>query len=129
MILLDSHVAVWLTTSPERLSRNASEAIGEAAVTRTLALPAVSIFEIATEIRKGRIRLLVSTHAYFETMTRRIRVIPVSGDIARCAGALPRSFHSDPLDRLIVATAIVENATLITADGQIRAAAVCKTLW
>jgi len=130
MILLDSHVAVWLSDSPERISLRAKDAIRTAVVKgEALALPAAAVFEIATEIRKGRIHLRVPVQAYFETMTSRLLVIPVSGEIARCAGELNRSFHNDPLDRLIVSTAIVENATLITSDGPIRASGACKTLW
>ncbi|HWE83365.1 MAG TPA: type II toxin-antitoxin system VapC family toxin [Terracidiphilus sp.] len=130
MILLDSHVAVWLSESPERISSRAKEAIrGAVARGETLALPAAAVFEIATEIRKGRIQLRVPVQTYFEKMTSRLRVIPVSGEIARCAGELPRSFHNDPLDRLIVSTAIVENATLITSDQPIRASGVCRTIW
>ncbi|HTX76385.1 MAG TPA: type II toxin-antitoxin system VapC family toxin [Terracidiphilus sp.] len=130
MIQLDSHVAVWLSEGSERISPRAKDAIRTAvASAEPLALSAVSLFEIATEIRKGRILLRVPVQAYFETMTTRLRIIPVSGEIARCAGELPRTFHNDPLDRMIVATAIVENATLITSDGPIRASGVCKTLW
>lgn len=130
MILLDSHVALWLSENPGRLSSRARDAIRGAVVSgEILALSAAAIFEIATEIRKGRMQLRVPVQSYFETMTRRLRVIPVSGEIARCAGELPRSFHNDPLDRLIVSTAIVEDATLITSDGPIRASGVCKTLW
>jgi len=130
MILLDSHVAVWLSDSPERISLRAKDAIRTAVIRgEALALPAAAVFEIATEIRKGRIQPVVPVQRYFEMMTSRLRVIPISGEIARCAGELPKSFHNDPLDRLIVSTAIVENATLITSDGPIRASGACKTLW
>jgi PIN domain nuclease of toxin-antitoxin system len=94
-----------------------------------LAVPAPAIFEIATEIRMGRVQLRVPSEAYFAALRKRVRVIPVSGVIAQHAGELPAPFHGDPMDRMIVATALVEDATLITADARILASGVCKTIW
>jgi len=130
MILLDTHVAIWLSENPERITSRARDAMRAAvAGGERLALPAAAVFEIATEIRKGRILLAVPAPTYFERMVSRLRVVPISGEIARRAGELPKSFHNDPMDRLIVSTAITENAILITADTAIRASGVCRTIW
>ncbi len=130
MILLDAHVVIWLAQSPERISPRATEAIRNAvSAGETLAVPAPAIFEIATEIRKGRVQLRIPSEAYFTELRKRLRVIPVSDVIAQRAGELPSPFHGDPMDRLIVATAMVEDATLVTADARILASGVCKTIW
>jgi PIN domain nuclease of toxin-antitoxin system len=54
-------------------------------------------------------------------------VLAITPDIAATAAALP--IHGDPADRLIVATAIVHRAPLVTKDQRIRAAGVVETLW
>lgn len=59
----------------------------------------------------------------------RIESVPISAQIAVCAGELPVPFHGDPMDRIITATAIVMDCTLITKDEKIREANLCKVIW
>ncbi|HEX7479100.1 MAG TPA: PIN domain-containing protein [Polyangiales bacterium] len=58
-----------------------------------------------------------------------MRVIPVSDSIATEAGLLGSSFHGDPADRIIVATALELRGTLVTKDERIRESKRVSTLW
>jgi PIN domain nuclease of toxin-antitoxin system len=59
----------------------------------------------------------------------RLELVPLTAEIVICAAQIPAPFHGDPMDRIIAATAIVEDCVLITHDDKIRGANVCKTIW
>ncbi|HXR38865.1 MAG TPA: type II toxin-antitoxin system VapC family toxin [Terracidiphilus sp.] len=130
MILLDSHAVVWLLTAPERLSARAHNAILQArAAGETLGYSPVSLYEIAYAARRKRLQLASTTEEFIAAVESRLEFVPLTSEIVVCAAELPDPFHGDPLDRIIVATAIVHGCSLITHDGEIRRASVCKTLW
>jgi PIN domain nuclease of toxin-antitoxin system len=130
MILLDSHIVIWLALSPERISKQATKMIGEAeSSSLPLTISAVSLYEIAYAIQRGRIKPLIPSQAFLSRIRTRFQMIPTDDKIAVCGGELGSAFHGDPIDRLIVASAIIHNCTLITGDRQILRAKVCKTLW
>lgn len=130
MILLDTHAVIWVTLNPDKLSSRASAVILNARSSKeVLALSAVSIFEIASEIREGRIATGGPARNFFAQLRRWTTILPVTDSIAQFAGQLPRQFPGDPIDRLIAATAVVEGATLVTADSAIRESGVCPTIW
>ena len=130
MILLDTHVVIWAMDAPGRISKAAGKAIAEAgAQGRLPGVSTASVFELVYARRRGRVQTHVSDAVLLEKMRAWLRFFPVTDTIAFEAAALPQSFHGDPMDRIIAATAIVEGCTLLTADGRIRAAKVCKTLW
>jgi PIN domain nuclease of toxin-antitoxin system len=64
--------------------------------------------------------------AYIE---RRFIVRPLTRQIALAAAQLPSTFPSDPFDRIIAATAIVERVPLVTADQNIRRSRALRTMW
>lgn len=130
MILLDSHVIIWLALEPGRISTPATKAIRN--MDEAGELPrtsAVCLFEIANAIRRGRVHAAIPTHVFLARIKSRFEILPVSDEIAIHAGLLADPFHGDPMDRVIAATAILENCTLITADRKLRESSVCKTLW
>lgn len=130
MILLDSHVVIWLALTPEKLSPQSAAAVGRAASAgEPLGISVISLYETANAIRRGRIQTVLPEQAFLDRLKSRFKVFPVSSEIAICAAQLPDPFHGDPMDRMIAATAIVEECTLITADHKIREAALCKTIW
>jgi PIN domain nuclease of toxin-antitoxin system len=130
VILLDTHVVIWLALTPERISSAASEAIRIAESTGEIPrISAISLYEIANAIRRGRIQPIIPSRVLLDRLQSRFKVFPVSDSIAICAAELGEPFHGDPLDRMIAATAIVENCTLITADARVRASGACKALW
>jgi PIN domain nuclease of toxin-antitoxin system len=130
VILLDTHVAVWLALTPERISSGAADAIRQTLTDGDrLCLSAATVFEVANAIRRGRIQPAIPAPLFLERFKRGFRIVPVSEEIAACAGQLEEPFHGDPMDRMIAATAIVENCALLTADERIRDAQVCRTVW
>ena len=130
MILLDTHIVIWLLTTRERLSGRAHNAILQArAVGEELAYSPVSLYEIAYAIRCKRLPLNSPAKDFIAAIQAKLEMVPLTAGIVVCAAELPRPFHGDPMDRIIAATAIVEDCTLLTHDDRIRSANVCKTLW
>ncbi|MGD0097139.1 MAG: type II toxin-antitoxin system VapC family toxin [Terracidiphilus sp.] len=130
MILLDTHVVIWLMTSPERVSKAAAEAIALEGADGSLPdVSVATIYEIFYLSMRGRIRLYLTGAALLERLQGCFILHPVTAMIALEAATLPEPFHGDPVDRLIAATARVEGSTLVTIDSKFRAANVCKVLW
>ena len=130
MILLDSHVVVWLLADPARLSTRSRETILRARVEQeSLVYSPVTIYEIAYAARRKRLPLRTKVEDFIAEIEKRLRLVPLTAAIALCAAGLPEPFHGDPMDRIIVATAIVENCALITADAKIHSSGVCNAVW
>ncbi len=123
MILLDTNALLWLGVSDPRLGKAAREAITQAALTAGILVSAVSFWEIGMLLNKGRISLSEPLPQWAEAVAARaeIRVVPVDAPIAIEAGLLPGDLHGDPGDRLLVATARVLRAPLLTSDRKILA--------
>ena len=119
MILLDTHVLVWLDGANPRLGGKAIEQIDAAFQSGHTAVSAISYWEVGTLIRKGRIQLEMDLLAWRDSFLRQgVQELPVTGDIGILASGF-HGFHGDPADRLIAATALQHSATLITADQRI----------
>jgi PIN domain nuclease of toxin-antitoxin system len=118
VIVIDTHIAVWMTTGTKFGKRSASlldKALDEA----QLAVSAISFWEIAMLIAKRRLRALKSAGEYrSRILGTGVQELPVTGDICVLAGEL-ENLHADPADRLIAASAIAHNATLVTADERL----------
>ena len=130
MILLDTHVVIWLALQPAKISKKARASIensrrsGEA-----LALSDISLLEIAIAESKGRIKLNTSVETFLAEIEARFVVLPITGRICVRALGLPPSYPKDPADRVIAATALVEGFPLITADDNIRRSKAVSTIW
>lgn len=130
MILLDTHAVVWLFLAPDQLSSHARRAILQARINgEECACSPVSFYEIANAARRKRLQLYSPTQDFITSVQARLRLIPLTAEISICAAELPHRFHGDPIDRIIAATALVEDCTLITHDDRIRKANVCKVVW
>ena len=130
MILLDTHVLIWLAFDQARLSRNSRTAINQARQNgEGLAISDISLLELATLYRKGRLRLDITLESFLNEVEARFTVLPISARSCVRLLALPSSFANDPADRIIAATALVEGLSLITADRNIRQARVVRTIW
>ena len=117
MILVDTHVVVWLAFDQEKISRNARRAIDGARQNGTgLAISDISLLELATLASKGRIRLDISLESFLQEVESRFVVLPISGRACVRAIGLPATYPKDPADRIIGATALVEGLSLLTAD-------------
>ena len=116
MILLDTHTAIWIFRNDAALGKRARHLAVTAIDSDQLAISAISFWEIAFLISKGRLRSLDDpTETRLLMMQAGIREIPLTGEIAIIAVQL-EALHNDPADRFIAATAIAYDASLMTAD-------------
>lgn len=120
MILLDTHVLVWSRSGAPRLGPQCRALITEALRAEALAVSAFSFWELALLREKGRLALLGDIAAWrARLLDQGLNEVPVDGEIGIRANAL-EGFHSDPADRIIVATALGGHR-LLTADRRILA--------
>jgi PIN domain nuclease of toxin-antitoxin system len=130
VILVDTHVVVWLAFDQKQISIRAKAAIADARKNADgLAICDITLLELATLARKGRIRLDVSLESFLQEVESRFVVLPISGRACVRAMGLSASYPKDPADRIIGATALVEGLSLLTADGAIRRARTVQTIW
>ena len=120
MILIDTHVLLWMLVHDTRLGERSRETIDRSWAENEAAASAMSFWEVAMLQEKGRVTMPVDVSSWRYTLLQDGLIeIPVDGGIAIRANQLP-GFHSDPADRLIVATAL-EGHTLVTSDRRILA--------
>ena len=119
MILLDTHVLVWLDEANPRLGVGAIKKINTAFQAGDAMVSAISFWEVSMLIRKGRIHLDMDLSVWRnDFMEQGLIELPVTGEIGIKAAGLEK-FHGDPADRLIAATALQHSLTLITADEKL----------
>lgn len=131
MIVLDTHVIIWDALAPERLSDRAREAITQANQSEGMIICDISLWEIAMLLQKGRVRVAVDTLTFINLLLQANKTIvpAITPQVAALAVQLPPEINQDPADRLIAATTLAHQATLITADYNLQAAALIPTLW
>jgi PIN domain nuclease of toxin-antitoxin system len=130
MILVDTHVVLWLALEPDRISKKAAAAIEETRLSgEGLAISDMTLLEIAVIESKQRIRLSASLETFLTEVESRFVVLPITGRICLRAMGLPAAYPKDPADRIIGATALVEGISLVTADGDIRKSKALRTIW
>ena len=130
MILVDTHVVVWLAFDQGQLSKAAKAAINEARQNgEGLAISDITLLELMTLTTKGRIRLDISLESFLREIETRFIVLPIRGCAYVRALGLPAAHPKDPADRIMGATALVEGLSLLTADREIRRSRAVHTIW
>jgi PIN domain nuclease of toxin-antitoxin system len=130
VILVDTHIVVWLAFDQSQLSKNARAAIDDARQNGDgLAISEITLLELAALSSKGRIRLTLSLESFLHEVEARFIVLPISGRACVRALGLPAAYPKDPADRIIGATALVEGLSLLTADRAIRRSRALHTIW
>jgi PIN domain nuclease of toxin-antitoxin system len=130
MILLDTHVVLWLALDPDRISKKAAAAIEDTRLSgEGLAISDMTLLEIALGESKRRIQLDASLETFLTEVESRFVVLPITARVCVSAMALPSVYPKDPADRVIGATALVEGVALVTADAEIRKSKALRTIW
>ena len=112
--LLDSHLILWAFFAKRRLSTQAKNLLEDNR--NQLVFSASSIWEIAIKRGLGRSDFQVDPRLLRRTMIDDdYEELPVLGQHAVAIDALPH-LHKDPFDRILIAQAMVEGITLLTAD-------------
>lgn len=117
-LLLDTHVWVWLVNGDERLSRHNFQIIDEAIRNSKARVSIISIWEIATLVRKGRINLPYNCQEWVKRALEESGVIlsELTPTIAIESALLSNEIIKDPADRIIMITARNLGAKVVTAD-------------
>lgn len=117
-LLLDTCALLWLASGSKSLSRGTRSLIADAGV---VYVSPVSAWEIAVKVSKGKIILPLEARQWFEAIVKKyeIEVLKMSYDDMLLSAELPWH-HKDPADRFIIATALKNGLTVVTADGNFK---------
>jgi PIN domain nuclease of toxin-antitoxin system len=116
-LLVDTHLLLWASAAEERLPKAAYDLMAD--VGNTVAFSVVSFWEVVLKAARLRKELGIEPRRYREVwLDAGYRELPLTGDHVIAVARLP-PLHKDPFDRILVAQAEVEGATLLTADAKI----------
>jgi PIN domain nuclease of toxin-antitoxin system len=127
---VDTHVLLYWLDGGSRLTEAQRKAVAGASDDEPLLVSDISLWEVATLVNLNRIRLRLLLRDWLESAVAPplVRRVSISPAVAAEVAALPDSFHRDPADRIIVATARVLGATLLTQDRRIMESGMVPTL-
>lgn len=129
MILLDTHVLVWIVTRHKPLSRLADAAVRRARRSDGVAISAITLWELARLLHTGRIQGYGTFENSLRLTTRDVTILPITPEIAALAAQFPAEFPGNSGDKLIGATARSEGMTLVTRDENMRRSPLLRTVW
>jgi PIN domain nuclease of toxin-antitoxin system len=114
-LLLDTHTFIWWDSEPTRLSARALELCQDPE--NRLILSVASLWEMQIKLQLGKLRLTLPLRETIKSQqqTNQVEVLPITMPHVFALGNLPLP-HKDPFDRLLIAQAIVEDATIVTGD-------------
>ena len=129
--LLDTHTWVWWNLRPQNLSRKVTKLIENEDEYDELLLSAISPWEFCKLLEKGRIGISYNPEEWIDGALEmpKLRLVQLTSRIACHSTVLPRPFHDDPADQIIVATAREEKATILTKDQRILSYRHVQSLW
>ncbi len=121
MKILDTHIWIWLVDQNPQLTEGYAEATRQDEADG-LGISVISCWEIAKLVELGRLQFSIAVEDWLETASNfpNIRLLNLTPEIAVESTKLPGVFHKDPADQIIVATARIYDAPLVTMDGKIR---------
>ena len=119
--LLDTHALVWWVDGSKKLAREQSRATERAASKGALFLSEISFWEIAMLVEAGKLTFREPLDEWLERAAAApaVQRIGITPTIAREVASLSTTRNWDPADRIIVATARVLGARLVTSDSRI----------
>jgi PIN domain nuclease of toxin-antitoxin system len=114
-VLVDTHVWLWMSLSPERLLPTVRELLARSDTDRLLSI--ASCWEIAIKYGTGKLKLPSPPEEYLPTrmVTSAVSLLPISlTHVGRVASL--EAHHGDPFDRMLIAQAQVEELSIVTRD-------------
>jgi PIN domain nuclease of toxin-antitoxin system len=131
-LMADTHALVWYLFQPARLSSNAMAAMRNAVQAGSIIYASVmSIIEVRYLVEKGRL-----PEVYYEDLVIAahdpnlpLQFVPIDQDVALATERISRDVVPDMPDRIIAATALTHNLSLVTADHKISASKNITTIW
>ena len=131
MIIIDTHIWLWLLHDPTQLSNAAKEQIEIEELQNGILVSAISVWEIAVKSSLGKLALPLQIDDWYALAKTHSGIViePLNPADAISSTQLPGDFHKDPADRIIVAMARRYNVPLITCDNNILKYPDVKTIW
>jgi PIN domain nuclease of toxin-antitoxin system len=115
--LLDTHTAIWFLSDNKNLSQTARQIILDTSILKCVSI--VSAWELAIKISIGKFKFPDNSAGFMRlAQDCDFFIMPIKEDYFTVFESLPL-IHRDPFDRILIATAIVENMTIITSDENI----------
>jgi PIN domain nuclease of toxin-antitoxin system len=118
LLLVDTHALIWMVEEASHLGVQAADALNRAGWENRIVVSAITPWEIGLLVSKGRLQLGGDVMEWVRTVLTKpgVQLAPLEPEIAVASTRLPFEMHSDPADRILVATARRLGATLVTAD-------------
>ncbi|MFT4677810.1 MAG: PIN domain nuclease of toxin-antitoxin system [Patiriisocius sp.] len=131
MIVLDTHTLLWWVSDKQKLSKKALNLVDREAKRGQVLVSSISTWEVAMLVKRSRLSLKIEVGDFVTQLENlpSIQFVPISNRVALAAVNLPDPLHKDPADRLIIATAKVNNCKLVTADAKILAYHHVDAVW
>lgn len=129
MYLLDTNIWLWMVENPFQIP-DRMKVIVENGENYPFSLSAISVWEVAKKVSLNKLGLAIPIQDWMNKATndKYIRILPLSIQVSLESTQLPGTFHKDPADQIIVATARHHNLTILTADRLINAYPHVKTM-
>ena len=131
MIVVDTHVIIWDALNPKLLSKNATNAIIEANETDGIIFCEISLWEIAMLINKARVSIDTSYIEFIKLvfLSNKYQFKGITPEIAELSTLFSEEVNKDPADRIIAATALTHDISLVTKDKNLLNTDKIKTIW
>ena len=131
MIVVDTHIIIWNALKPEMLSGKAEKAISAANNSDGIIFCEISLWEIAMLMQKERLSIDIEYTEFIQLILESNKYVfrGITPEIAWLSTGLFSDNNKDPADRIIAATSIIENASLVTADKELRKSKKVATIW
>ena len=120
-IVLDTCALIWWSLDPDRLSTAAKDCCNQMEKGKNGLVPSIAIWEIAIKIKNQKLDLGVDLNQYVAALKKSdvVTIVPINEDLWLESVKL-EWIHRDPADRIVVALASINQASIITADREIR---------
>lgn len=131
MITIDTHIIIWDALKPEMLSETAKKEILKANNSGGMIISDISLWEIAMLVKKGRIVIVAGYLDFIDLVMSSNKYIiqPITPKIADLSTSFSKDINADPADRLIAATSIFTNTSLLTANKNLLQSTILNTIW